>query len=131
MKVSKIEMLAALYASADAAGKAAADACVPVPMIVREHANPFDNRSPVVKQYAPVMGGVCGFASIGIKPANSAFAKYLVAEKIGRKDSYAGGIRIPVFAYGQSMAKKEAYAYAFAEVLRAAGIRAYGESRMD
>lgn len=118
-----------LYASADAAGKAAADACVPTPMVVVERANLFDDNSPVVKSYAPVMDGACGFAWVIVKPGTSSFARYL--KKIGyTRDSYYGGINVWVRGYGQSYERKRAYAAAFAGVLRDAGINAYAMSRM-
>lgn len=110
----------AMFAKARAAGLKAAADCVPVPMVVVG-----DGRV-----YAPVMDGVCGFAWISVKPGNSPFANWLKAEGLARK-SYEGGVSIWVGEFNQSMAKKEAYAYAFAEVLRDEGIKAYAGSRMD
>lgn len=110
----------ALFAAADAAGKAAAAAVVPRPMIVIG-----DGRV-----YEPVMDGVCGFAWVKIRPGNSAAAKFAKAN-YGASASYSGGVDIWVSAYNQSMVRKEAYANAFAKVLRDAGINAYGDSRMD
>jgi hypothetical protein len=130
MKLSPSDC-AALYAKADAAGKAAAAARVPVPMVVVQRANPLNDASPVVKRYAPVMGGVCGFAWVIVRPGNSAFANYLKKRGLARPDSYAGGVNLWVGDYGQSMEKKEAYAGAFADVLQDAGLRAYSNSRMD
>lgn len=119
-----------LYARADAAGKKAADECVPVPMHVVERENPFDDNSPIIKRYAPVMDGPCGFAWVIVKPGNSSFARYL--KKIGfSRDSYYGGINVWVRGYGQSYMRKGAYARAFAGVLSEAGIDAYAMSRMD
>ena len=123
--------MAAVFKKARDAGLAAAAARVPVPMIVVNRANSLDDNSPIVSRYAPVMGGVCGFAWVKIKPANSAFARWCKAEGIGHKDSYAGGWSISCSDFGQSMEKKEAYADAFADVLQAEGIRAYAQSRMD
>ncbi len=77
-----------------------------------------------------VADGVCGFAWIKIRPANSSFA--LWAKKAGiAKPAYGGGLQIWVSGYGQSMQKKEAYAAAYAKVLSEAGIKAHSESRMD
>jgi len=120
-----------LYDAADRAGKEAADARVPVPMYVVERENPFDDNSAVKTAYPPVMGGVCGFAWVIVRPANSAFANYLRRIGVGRTDSYQGGLNIWVRDYGQSMEKKEAYAGAFANTLYAEGIKAYSYSRMD
>lgn len=120
-----------LYKLADMAGKAAADKCKPVPMVVIERANPFDDNSPIIRQYEPVMGGCCGFAWVNIKPGNSAFANWLKKTGKARKDSYYGGVTIWISDYGQSMDLKESYAYAFAKVLSDNGFKAYGNSRMD
>jgi hypothetical protein len=107
---------------AEAAGRAAADAITPTPMIVR---NDMTGET-----YAPVMGGVCGFAWIKIKPATTKFARWMKKEGIART-AYGGGLDIWISGYGQSMERKEAYAYAMANVLYEAGYNAYAESRMD
>jgi hypothetical protein len=120
-----------LYLRAHQAGLAAGNAAEVVPMTVQQHANPADDASPVVQQWH-VAGGVCGFAWVSVKPGNSSFAKWLVANGKGRTDHYAGGVTVWVGEFGQSMTRKEAYAYAFANTLQAAGItRAYANSRMD
>ncbi len=101
-----------------------------VPMIVQGHENPLDDSSPVVKQYF-VEDGVCGFAWVNIKPANSAFGRWVKENQLGRPDSYAGGICVWIHDFNQSMQKKETYASAFAGVLRQHNITAYASSRMD
>lgn len=101
-------------------GEAAAAACVPTPMGVTDGSTTW-----------VVEGGPCGFAWINVKPAYSAVAKELVKRGLARKDSYYGGVTVWVGDYGQSMARKSAYARAFADVLKAAGVRAYAASRMD
>lgn len=121
----------ALVERADAAGRAAAEATVPQPMYVVERENPLDDTSPIVKRYAPVMSGVCGFAWINIKPGNSSFARYLKDQGLARTDSYYGGVSVRVSGYGQSYEKKSAYAAAFASVLREAGIKAMDMGRLD
>jgi hypothetical protein len=121
----------ALYARAVEAGEAAAAACTPTPMYVVERAHPLDDTSPIVKAYAPVMAGVCGFAWINIRPGNGSFARFLRAEGLGDRDSYYGGVSVRVFGYGQSYERKSAYASAFAAVLREAGVEAYPMSRLD
>ena len=75
--------------------------------------------------------GVCGFAWVNIKPARGKFVKYLKDNNIGRKDSYYGGYTVWVRGFGQSLARKESYARAFADVLTTNGIKAYAMSRMD
>jgi hypothetical protein len=120
---------AVLYAAAHDAGNAAVQSTTIAPMIVQQRANPLDDGSALVKQYY-VEDGVCGFASIVVKPAHCAFAKYLKENHRGHK-SYYGGVAMLVSDFNQSLQKKEAYAHAFAKTLRDAGLNAYAESRMD
>jgi len=119
----------AIYTEARQAGLAAGNAHNPTPMLVCEHASPLDDNSPVIKQYPPVMGGVCGFAWVKFA-GNTAWGRW--AKKQGyARSSYPTGLQIWVSDFRQSMEKKEAYAYAFAEVLRKHEIKAYAGSRMD
>lgn len=120
-----------IYAEAIDAGMEAAVNCVPEPMYVVEHAIPFDDNSPIVKEYAPVMEGVCGFGWINIKPGNSAFANFLKKRGLARSDSYYGGVTIWVSAFGTSYERKMAYANAFAKVLRKHEIKAYAMGKVD
>lgn len=127
----------ALYNKADLAGMDAGKAAQPVGMLVGTPKDlmgsllgkdtGFDPTQPV---YA-VPEGPCGFAWINVRPGNSRFANWLKRQGIGSTDSYAGGVTVSVRAFGQSMTRKEAYANAFAAVLRDAGINAYASSRMD
>lgn len=118
-----------IYAEAHKSGQLAVEKITVAPMIVQQHANPLDDNSDVIKQYY-VADGVCGFASINVKPANSKFAKFIVQNNLGHKSIY-GGVFMSIRDYNQSLQKKEAYAYAFADVLNKHGIKAYAESRMD
>lgn len=131
--------LTELLRSAHLAGMAAGRAASPPTMIVRRHANPLDDNSPVLESYA-IPDGPCGFAWVTIKPANSRLAKamerYFAGGKNGggnaRRDSYEGGMMLWVWEFNQSMVRKEAYARAFANVLREAGAeRVYAGSRID
>jgi hypothetical protein len=119
-----------LFAKAHEAGMKAAEKVQVVPMHVVQRANPFDDNSPIVKSYAPVEGGVCGFAWVTVSPGNSSFALWLKKTHRGR-NAYQGGVQIWVSDFGQSMTRKEAYASAFAAVLRETGLKAYAGSRMD
>lgn len=119
-----------IYAKADAAGKAAVEKLHVVPMIVGHAKNFFGNDIDYSKQTYYVEDGVCGFAWVTVKPANSKFAKFLKASGLGRKGVY-GGMSMWIRDYNQSLQKKEAYAHAFARVLNENGINAYSESRMD
>ena len=75
--------------------------------------------------------GACGFAWINVKPGGSSFARWLIANGKARRDSYYGGVTIWVPYFGQSMARKEAYAVAYAKTLQDAGIQARADSRLD
>lgn len=119
---------------AHAAGMAAGKAHEPTPMHVVERANPFDDSSPVVRQYEPVMGGVCGFAWVCLGDARKGLAR-AAKQVFGRaygSSSYYGGAYVWVHHFGQSMERKEAYAHAFARFLRERGFdNVYAQSRMD
>jgi hypothetical protein len=116
-----------LYTQARAAGLLAAQAAQVTPMIVNAHKNPLDANSEITQSYF-VADGVCGFASVVVK--NIKFANGLKKMNIGRKN-YGGGYCISVQDFNQSLTRKEVYAHAFAEVLRANGVDAYVDSRMD
>ena len=120
-----------IFAAADEAGRLAVSRTKVVPMVVGHAKSIFSNEIDYSRPVEVVEDGVCGFAWVNIKPANSKFAKFLVERKLARKDSYYGGICMSVSDYNQSMTKKEAYAYAFARVLSDNGIRASATSRMD
>lgn len=128
-KFSKAEA-DALFARAHAAGQAAGDAHRPVPMHVVQRENPFDDSSPIVKAYEPVMDGVCGFAWIRVMPGGSSFGRYLRKER-DCSAAYGGGVSVWVRGFGQSYERKMAYAQAFAGVLQEAGVKAYAEGRLD
>lgn len=119
----------ALYDKAHAAGMAAGESNTPTPMVVAQHANPLDDKSPVEKAYF-VSEGACGFAWITVHPGNCSFAVWLRKQGLARK-AYHGGMEIWVHQFNQSISRKEAYADAFAKVLTEAGIKAYSGSRLD
>jgi fermentation-respiration switch protein FrsA (DUF1100 family) len=119
-----------LYDRARAAGYEAVAQLNVAPMVVQKHTDPLNDNSPVVQSWV-VEGGPCGFAWVNIKPGNCSFANWLKKNKLARSDSYYGGVTVWVSEFGQSMARKEAFAYAFAKVISEAGIRAYASSRMD
>ena len=98
------------------AGDAAGAAITPTPMVVVQHANPLDDNSPIVKQYAPVMDGACGFAWVSVSPANCAFANWLKS-KGHRYDGYAKCVNIWASGFNQSHTRKYAWAVAVAKYL--------------
>ena len=107
-----------LAEQAHAAGMQALQAAAPVPMVVVGAGAAY-----VVEE------GACGFAWVTCK-GNTKFARWAKAAGVARP-SIMGGLRINVWEGGQSMARKEAYAHAYAATLRAAGVDAYAHSRMD
>ena len=125
------EIPATVYAEAHAAGMAAGNGCKPIPMVVGTPTTPLGNDIDYEKETYYVADGMCGFAWINIKPARGKFVKYLKDNDIGRKDSYYGGYTIWVSGFGQSLARKESYARAFANHLNKNGITAYSMSRID
>jgi hypothetical protein len=119
-----------IYDEAHAAGMSAGEAAVPAPMIVGSPSTPFGNDVDPSKRMYYVADGVCGFAWVHLPKANTAFAKFCRDNRLGHK-AYKAGWDIWVGGFGQSMQRKEAYAGAFARVLKDHGIEAYMQSRMD
>jgi len=119
-----------IYTKAYNAGMKAGQEAIPTPMVVQTHANMLDDNSPVV-QSEYISEGACGFAWVNVKPGYSKFAKWLKAMGYGDNDSYYKGVTVWVSEFGQSIARKEAFAHAFADVLKEFGIQAYGASRLD
>lgn len=123
--MSKTFNFQAVYAKAVQAGMAAGQGAAPTPMVV---VGGVPGETPKAWY---VSEGACGFAWVNVRPGTSAFAKWLVANKVARK-AYEGGVQIWVSEFNQSMARKEAYAEAMAAVFRnELGVKAYAGSRMD
>ena len=100
------------------------------PMVVGTPTELMGNEIDYSKKTYVVEGGVCGFAGVVIKPARGKFVSYLKSIGKGNKHYY-GGWYVSVREFGQSLARKEAYADAFASVLKEVGMRVYVDSRMD
>ena len=100
------------------------------PMIVGSPSTPFGSDIDYSKKTYFVEGGACGFAGVVIKPARGKFVSYLKSIGIGNKHYY-GGYYVSVREFGQSLARKEAYAEADAKVLSEEGMRCNVDSRMD
>src|SRR5690606_4731782 len=105
-----------IYRYADRKAREAVEKTVVRPMIVTQRENPLDDNSKVIYQEF-VSDGPCGFAYVKVKPANCAFAKFLVKEGLARKWSGEPGVVMSIRGYNQSMQRKEAYAFAFSRVL--------------
>lgn len=119
----------AIYDEADKAGREEVEQLYIQPMIVNEHSNMLDDASPIKQSYY-VADGVCGFAWVTVKPANSGFAKFL-RNVMGCHLAYGGGMQLWIGQYNQSYQKKIAYADKFATILRDHGINAYADGRLD
>lgn len=120
---------AALYQAARAAGLAAGQAATPAPMVVQQRENMLDDRSRVLYVFKPAIDGACGHACVVIK-GNTAFGRW--AKKAGlAKPHYPTGLHIWVEDFGQSAARKAAYAQAFAKCLRDHGVDAWPQSWED
>jgi len=137
MKKAELEKFAALYRKASEAGMAAGKAAQPVPMVVSEVSDPFASYALGVNVPPKAGGkswyvseGACGFAWVVIRPGNCPFANWL--KKHGHaQPAYGGGVQIWISEHNQSVARKEAHAYAMADVFKEAGINAYADSRLD
>jgi hypothetical protein len=110
-----------IHALAHEAGMTAGINAMPLPMLVTEEG--ARARSWLVDE------GACGFAWVAFK-GNTAWARWAKKQGIARSH-YPSGLCVWVGEFGQSVARKEAYAYAYALVLRDNGIDAYASSRLD
>lgn len=109
-----------VFIRAQEMGRIAHAAAAPTPMTVTDG-----------RQSWYVADGACGFAWVkvyGVK-LNTKLGKVMAAH--GFKKSYSGGIDFWISTPDQSVARKEAYARAFADVLRENGLDAYMDSRLD
>jgi len=120
-----------IYTQAVQAGIQAGSDAVPTPMVVGTPTSILGSDIDFTKKTYFVPDGVCGFAWVKIRPNRGKFVAWLKSENIGRANSYEGGYDISVREFGQSLERKEAYAEAFAKVLRENGINAYACSRID
>lgn len=105
-------------------GEKAYQECVPVPV-------QFRTRNTV---FAPCPEGNCGFAWVTIKPATSAFARWLkkqVNDQYRIHKGCYGGLELWPAGRSQSHERKLAWAEAVACRLRAADVEAYAGDRLD
>ena len=116
-----------LFQAAHAAGMNALNAATPTPMRIVQ-TNIWGEPVPDAKVY-DVPEGCCGFAWVRIK-GNPAFGREMKKHGLFSR-AYPTGLQFWVGEGGQSVERKEAFARAFAKVLRDNGIDAYAESRLD
>jgi hypothetical protein len=119
-----------LFNTAYKAGVKAGNEATPTPMVVGTPTTALGSDLDYTKKTYDVPEGPCGFAWINIRPGNSSIARQAVKLGIGSK-AYGGGIDIWVHDHGQSLERKSAHAKAYTAVLRASGVTAYSQSRMD
>jgi hypothetical protein len=126
-KIARYAMFADAVRKAEAAGRKALEECTPQPMGVVE---------PSTGKQWHVPEGMCGFAWVTVTPGNSSLAHYLKREH-GWEKAYRGGVQRWVSEGGQSIERKEAFASAFAKVMReeltgrVPGVNIYAGSRLD
>ena len=118
-------MFASIHKVAQGFALEAGTNALPEPMTVCE-ADLMGN--PIGRSWT-VSEGACGFAWVTFA-GNTPWGRWAKAQGIASK-GYPKGLQIWVSEFNQSMARKEAYAYAYAKVLREHGIEAYAHSRMD
>ncbi len=91
----------------------------PIPMYVIDQGIPIDR----------IDDGACGFAWIAFA-GNTAFGKWAKKQGLARSH-YPSGLCVWVSEFGQSVDRKDAFAGAYAKVLKDNGIDAYSGSRLD
>ena len=116
-----------LFQRAYAAGMDALNAAVPVPMRIVEA--DIWGKPKAGSQVWVEPEGMCGFAWVRIK-GNTGFARTMKSMGFFRK-AWDRGFEFWVSEGGQSVERKEAFARAFAKVLRDGGVDAYADSRLD
>lgn len=111
---------ASIWEQAEAAGRQAVANATVEPIVVQDN---HTGKSWLIED------GLCGFAWVQFA-GNTAFGRWAKANGLARK-GYPNGLQHWIRGYGQSVAKKEAYAQAFASILQQNGIQAYSGSRLD
>jgi len=111
------------------AANAAAAACTPTPMMVGTPATPWGNSIDRTKPAYYVSEGPCGFAWVKMG-GNTSYGRW--AKKAGlASKAYGWGVSISPSISTQSAERNEAWARAYAQVLRQHGIECYVDSRLD
>ena len=131
----KVKTAYDILVEASEAAEAAVRACRPTPIVVGEAiglSNEIDESKPTYF----IEGGVCGFASVVIKPARGKFVAELKKRKIGYV-GYYGGYSASSWEFAPSIRRDQSYERACAaaagavKVLQSYGINAYVDSRID
>ena len=139
VKTVKIYNAKRIHEEAVSAGMKAMNLARPTPMVVGQHTDVLNDNSPVVKSWF-VEGGCCGFAWIEFKANTPQNRKFLAGLKscglLSERGEWSKNTGKSGYSYwvgqgGQSMERKEAFAYAYAGILNDNGITAHVLSRMD
>ena len=124
-----------ILVEASESAESAVKACRPRPIVVGE-AIGLSNEIDETKPTYYIEGGVCGFASVVIKPARGSIVAELKKRNIGSAH-YGGGYSFSSWQLAPSIRRDQSYERACAaakgavEVLRSYGINAYVDSRID
>ena len=125
-----------ILVEASEAAEAAVRACRPTPIVVGTPTTTFGNKIDETKETWFIEGGVCGFASVVIKPARGKFVALLKKRGIGHA-GYYGGYSVSSWEFAPSIRRDQSYeracaaAAGAAKVLQSYGINAYVDSRID
>ena len=132
----KVKTAYDILVEASEAAEAAVRACRPTPMVVGTPTTFFGNEIDKSKPTYFIEGGVCGFASVVIKPARGKFVALLKKRGIGHA-GYYGGYSVSSWEFAPSIRRDQSYeracaaAAGAAKVLQSYGINAYVDSRID
>jgi hypothetical protein len=130
------KLLMTFIVEASESAEQAVKACRPTPIIVGSPSTPLGNDVDPTQQTWFVEGGVCGFASVVIKPARGKFVALLKKRGIGGAHYY-GGYSVSSWEFAPSIRRDQSYERACAaakgavDVLQSYGINAYVEARID
>jgi hypothetical protein len=133
--VEKTKSAYDILVEASEAAEAAVKACRPTPIVVGDAiglSNEIDESKPTYF----IEGGVCGFASIVIKPARGKVVAELKKRGLGGAHYY-GGYSISSWQLAPSIKRDQSYERACAaaagavKVLQSYGINAYVDARID
>lgn len=121
----------AIHMEALAAGIKAGLTSKPVPMVVGHAMDPLRPNSGIdySRETYRCDEGVCGFAWVSFK-GNTQWGRWAKKNNVGTPD-YPSGLRYWVSEFNQSLTRKEAFANAYAAVLKKNGIEAWPNSKMD
>ena len=134
--IEKVKSAYDILVEASEAAEAAVKACRPTPIVVGSPSTPLGNDVDPTQQTWFIEGGVCGFASVVIKPARGKFVAELKKRGLG-SSHYYGGYAVSSWEFAPSIRRDQSYERACAaakgavEVLKSYGINAYVDSRID